>query len=76
LIWKRSNDWDRKRVEGDLKRSASEYADHAENTLSKLQQEYLKKYQSQEYDTFADASQRPQDGNVDITHGFQLGLLN
>ncbi|KAN0140318.1 Rho GTPase activation protein, partial [Lactarius tabidus] len=59
----RSNDWDRKRVEGDLKRSASEYANHAENTLSKLQQEYLKKYRSQEYDTFADASQRPQDGN-------------
>jgi hypothetical protein len=61
LIWKRSNYTERERVGGELKRSASDYADHAENRISKLQQEYLKKYQSQEYGHFADSSQRPQD---------------
>jgi hypothetical protein len=76
LIWKRSNYTKRERVEGELKRSASAYADHAESTVSKLQQEYLKRHQSKEYDDFADASQRPQDGIADIIHGFQLGLLN
>jgi hypothetical protein len=55
------NDRKRKRVEDDLKRSTSAYADHAENTISKLQQAYLKKYQSQQYDYFSDASQNPQD---------------
>jgi hypothetical protein len=61
LTWKASNYAKRERVAGDLKRSASWYADHAENTVSKLQQAYLKKYQSQEYDYFSNASQRPQD---------------
>lgn len=32
----RSNFWKRERVEGDLKRSTSGYADHSENTISKL----------------------------------------
>jgi hypothetical protein len=71
--------------------------------VSKFQQEYLKKHQSQQYDSFSDASQRPKDvpnngfgsrvsslfrgwwddsqvpseeGITDVTHGFQLGLLN
>jgi hypothetical protein len=61
LIWKRLNDRKRERVEHDLKRSTSGYADHAEHTISKLQQAYLKKYQSQQYDYLADASQHPQD---------------
>ena len=39
----------------DLNLSASCYADHAENKISKLQQAYLRKYQPQRY-----ASQRPQ----------------
>jgi hypothetical protein len=51
----------RKRVQEELKRSTSSYADHAENTISKLQQAYLKKYQSQQDDYFAEASQRHQD---------------
>ncbi|KAN0140317.1 Rho GTPase activation protein [Lactarius tabidus] len=60
----RSNYTKRERVEGELKRSASAYADHAESTVSKLQQEYLKRHQSKEYYDFADASQRPQDALV------------
>jgi hypothetical protein len=47
-IWKESNDETRRRIEGDLKSSAAKYVDHAENTISKLQQAYLKKY-SQPY---------------------------
>ncbi|KAI9456966.1 Rho GTPase activation protein [Lactarius psammicola] len=43
-IRKESNDKTRKRVEEDLKKSAAKYADHAENTISKLQQAYLEKY--------------------------------
>ncbi|KAH9032140.1 hypothetical protein EDB85DRAFT_1890802 [Lactarius pseudohatsudake] len=34
----------RTRIEEDLKKSAAQYANHAENTISKLQQAYLKKY--------------------------------
>ncbi|KAI9431835.1 hypothetical protein BJY52DRAFT_1133017 [Lactarius psammicola] len=34
----------REGIEGNLKESAAEYADHAENSVSKLQQAYFKKY--------------------------------
>ena len=34
----------RKQIEEDLNRSAASYADYAENAISKLQQEYFKKY--------------------------------
>ncbi|KAH8989365.1 hypothetical protein EDB86DRAFT_3245232, partial [Lactarius hatsudake] len=34
----------RTRIEEDLKKSAAQYANHAENKISKLQQAYLKKY--------------------------------
>ncbi|KAH9031499.1 Rho GTPase activation protein [Lactarius pseudohatsudake] len=41
---KETEDRTRKRVEEDLGESAAKYADHAENTILKLQQEYWKKY--------------------------------
>ncbi|KAH9059288.1 Rho GTPase activation protein [Lactarius vividus] len=52
----------RNRIEEDLKRSATSYADHAENKVSKLQQAYLKKYYPQQDATppTTEASQRPQ----------------
>ena len=40
--------------------SASCYADHAENKVSRLQQAYLRKYQPQQYAYSANVSQRPQ----------------
>ncbi|KAH9007776.1 Rho GTPase activation protein [Lactarius deliciosus] len=40
LITLKTGKW----IEEDLKESAAEYADHAENTVSKLQQAYFKKY--------------------------------
>ncbi|KAH9057746.1 Rho GTPase activation protein [Lactarius vividus] len=39
-----TGDQTRKRIEENLRNSAAGYADHAENTISKLQQAYLKKY--------------------------------
>ncbi|KAH8996945.1 hypothetical protein EDB86DRAFT_953830 [Lactarius hatsudake] len=41
---KETEDRTRKRVEEDLGESAAKYADHTENTILKLQQEYWKKY--------------------------------
>ncbi|KAH8979723.1 hypothetical protein EDB86DRAFT_609691 [Lactarius hatsudake] len=41
---KETGDQTRRRIEENLKNSAADYADHAENTISKLQQAYLKKY--------------------------------
>ncbi|KAH9057734.1 hypothetical protein EDB87DRAFT_986754 [Lactarius vividus] len=41
---KETGDQTRKRIEKNLRNSAADYADHAENTISKLQQAYLKKY--------------------------------
>ncbi|KAI9429823.1 Rho GTPase activation protein [Lactarius indigo] len=57
---KESKDRTRNRIEEDLKRSAKNYADHAENKVSKLQQAYLKKYYPQQYATSPEVSQRPQ----------------
>ncbi|KAF8260447.1 hypothetical protein EI94DRAFT_1748379 [Lactarius quietus] len=42
--FKKTKDDARKRIEEDLKKSAAEYADHAENKISKLQEAYFKKY--------------------------------
>ena len=39
----------RKQMEEDLTKSASDYANLAENTISKLQQAYLKKYHPRHY---------------------------
>ena len=39
----------RKRMEEDLTASASDYTNFAENTISKLQQAYLKKYHPRQY---------------------------
>ncbi|KAH9044598.1 hypothetical protein EDB85DRAFT_471359 [Lactarius pseudohatsudake] len=41
---KETEDQTRKRIEEDLNKSAANYADYAENTISKLQQAYFKKY--------------------------------
>jgi hypothetical protein len=48
-------------MEDDLKESAASYADHAENTISKLQEAYLKKYHPLEYSRSNKASQPPED---------------
>ncbi|KAH8992689.1 hypothetical protein EDB92DRAFT_1945106 [Lactarius akahatsu] len=50
-----------KRVEEGLKQSAAKYADHAENTISKLQQAYSKKYHPRQYAQSADVSKCSQD---------------
>ncbi|KAH9065848.1 Rho GTPase activation protein [Lactarius vividus] len=39
-----TEDQTRKRIEEDLNKSAANYADYAENTISKLQQAYFRKY--------------------------------
>jgi hypothetical protein len=49
------------RVEDDLEDSAAKYADHAESTILKLQQAYLKKYHPRQYARSNDVSQRPED---------------
>ena len=36
-------------IEKDLKKSAAEYADHAENRISMLQKAYLKKYHPRQH---------------------------
>ncbi|KAI9460478.1 Rho GTPase activation protein [Lactarius psammicola] len=41
---KETEDQKRERIEEDLNKSAANYADYAENTISKLQQAYFKKY--------------------------------
>jgi hypothetical protein len=61
VIWKESNDKIRNRTKKNLNISASHYADHAENRVSKLQQAYSRKYQPQQYAYSANVSQRPQD---------------
>ncbi|KAN0140313.1 hypothetical protein V8E53_002209 [Lactarius tabidus] len=58
---KESNDKTREAIENNLKISTSWYADHAENSVSKLLQEYSRKYQPQKYASSANVSQRPQD---------------
>ncbi|KAI9456983.1 hypothetical protein BJY52DRAFT_1187588 [Lactarius psammicola] len=58
---KESKDEIRKRIEEHLKKSAAMYAGHAENTISKLQQAYLKKYHSRQYAHSTDVAQVPQD---------------
>ncbi|KAH9010252.1 hypothetical protein EDB84DRAFT_1136023 [Lactarius hengduanensis] len=88
---KKTKDETRKRIEEDLKESAAQYADYAENTISKLQQAYLKKYYPQQYAHSTDTPQRPQDiqtkrfwgkaaeaeeGIADITHGSVVRQLN
>ena len=61
VVWKEANDKTRRRIERDLKSSAENYADYAENTVSKLQQAYLRKYQPQQHASSANISQNPQD---------------
>ncbi|KAH9037697.1 hypothetical protein EDB84DRAFT_1560529 [Lactarius hengduanensis] len=51
-----------KRVEEGLEESAAKYADHAENTILKLQQAYLKKHNPRQYPQPTDVSQGSQDG--------------
>lgn len=53
----------RKRIEEDLKSSATVYADYAEKRISKLQQAYLKKHYPRQYSqsTSTDVLQRPQE---------------
>ena len=68
------------RAKKNLEKSASLYADYAENKVSNLQQAYLWKYQSQRYENSANVSPRSRasetsdEGSADVTHGFQLGL--
>ncbi|KAN0140268.1 hypothetical protein V8E53_002164 [Lactarius tabidus] len=47
ITLKETNDEIRRQIERDLKSSAAKYADHAENTISKLQQAYLRRYPQQ-----------------------------
>ncbi|KAH8997020.1 hypothetical protein EDB86DRAFT_3155043 [Lactarius hatsudake] len=58
---KETKDETRKRIKEDLKGTATKYADYAENTISKLQRAYLKKYYPQQCAHSTDASQCPQD---------------
>jgi hypothetical protein len=48
-FWKKSKAETSARIKRDLKASAAKYANHAENSISPLQQAYLKKYHPQEY---------------------------
>ncbi|KAH9017038.1 Rho GTPase activation protein, partial [Lactarius hengduanensis] len=57
-----TEDRTRKRVEEGLEESAAKYADHAENTILKLQQAYLKKHNPRQYAQPTDVSQGYQDG--------------
>ncbi|KAH9030232.1 hypothetical protein EDB83DRAFT_2554982 [Lactarius deliciosus] len=59
---KETKDETRMRIEEDLKGTAAKYADYAENTISKLQRAYLKKYYPQQCAHSTDVSQCPQDG--------------
>ena len=51
----------RKRIKEDLKESAAKYADHVENTISKLQLAYLKEHNPLEYSHSTEVLQRPED---------------
>ncbi|KAH9051875.1 hypothetical protein EDB87DRAFT_631112 [Lactarius vividus] len=51
-----------KRVEEGLEESAAKYADHAENTILKLQQAYLKKHHPRQHPQSTDILQSSQDG--------------
>ena len=53
---KETKDETRRQIKEDLKASGAKYADHAENTISRLQKAYLKKYSH-----YTKASQRPED---------------
>ena len=48
-------------MKDNLKMSASAYADYAENTISKLQQAYSRKYQPEQSPHSTNASVPPQD---------------
>ncbi|KAI9430913.1 hypothetical protein H4582DRAFT_1341738 [Lactarius indigo] len=58
---KEMKDETRRWIEEDLKGTAAKYADYAENTISKLQQAYLKKYYPQQCAHSTDASKCPED---------------
>jgi len=60
-VLKEIEDRTRQRVEEDLEDSAVKYADHAENTIMKLQQAYSKKNNPRQYAHSTDGSQRPED---------------
>jgi hypothetical protein len=47
--WKETENRTRKRIEGGLEISAANYADHAENTISKLKATNSKIYRPQQY---------------------------
>ncbi|KAH8996912.1 hypothetical protein EDB86DRAFT_2828958 [Lactarius hatsudake] len=57
-----TEDRTRKRVEEGLEESAAKYADHAENTILRLQQAYLKKHNPRQYPQSTDVSRGSQDG--------------
>ncbi|KAI9456965.1 hypothetical protein BJY52DRAFT_1416929 [Lactarius psammicola] len=92
VIWKKTKVETGKRIEENLKRFATKYADYAENTILKLQQEYLKKYNPRVFQRSQDISNKrfrgrrkdlwepepakSEEGIADNTHGCQLGLLN
>ncbi|KAF8269705.1 hypothetical protein EI94DRAFT_1724484 [Lactarius quietus] len=54
-----TKDETRNRIKDDLKGSAEKYADHVENTISRLQRAYSKKYRFESHST--EVSQRPED---------------
>ncbi|KAH9037701.1 hypothetical protein EDB84DRAFT_1128646 [Lactarius hengduanensis] len=58
---KETEDQTRKRVEEGLEESAAKYADHAENTILRLQQAYLKKHNPRQYPQSTDVLQYSQD---------------
>ncbi|KAI9433266.1 hypothetical protein H4582DRAFT_997081 [Lactarius indigo] len=59
---KETEDRTRKRVEEGLEESAAKYADHAENTILKFQQAYLKKHHPRQAPQSTNVSRYPQDG--------------
>jgi hypothetical protein len=89
---KGSTEETRMRIEDDLKESAAHYSDHVENKISKLQEAYLRKYHPQQccpedvrnkgFGGKVSALFRPrrdsepEEGIVNATHEFQLGVLN
>ena len=58
---KQSKAGTRDRIKRDLKASAAQYADHVENTISPLQQAYLKRYHPEQYSRSSDVSHHPVD---------------
>ncbi|KAH8996920.1 hypothetical protein EDB86DRAFT_3076814 [Lactarius hatsudake] len=61
VIRKETESRTRKRVEEGLEESASKYADHAENTILRLQQTYLKNHHPRQHPQSDDTSQGSQD---------------